>query len=290
MCYQVAGERLIDAINSDPRGKLTRVRRALFWYSILPQLLLSDSGRRRNAATKEVLRRCSLFLSGGVSELLRDLEEAHDNFAARGRRKPKPESAEKRTRDASKMIQSRIPHSISRATNLMLGHGRASIDDPETLQQMKDKHPPGRGRFDPFPPPSDDSDSPDLSLTPRLVRQIDPMVGTGPRGLKGSHLLALHDAEIHLKDSTTGTPLDTLQKLGEAALSGEVPWIVAAICEGLLTPLRKKPTGNDARPVVAEGVDSSTWSKACAKSLAPAVRDQVSPQQLAVAVPAAKKS
>ena len=37
--------------------------------------------------------------------------------------------------------------------------------------------------------------------------------------------------------------------------------------------------------MVAECVDSSTWSKACAKSLAPAVRDQVSPQQLAVAVP-----
>ena len=48
--------------------------------------------------------------------------------------------------------------------------------------------------------------------------------------------------------------------------------------------MKKKATGNDARPVVAESLDSSTWAKSCAKVTAPAVCEQVRPQQLAVGV------
>ena len=95
----------------------------------------------------------------------------------------------------------------------------------------------------PYVQPTDDSDLVDLSLTRNLVKQIDPVVGTGPRDLNGGHLLALHDVDIHIEGSNNGTPLDALQRLGDAVYSGELPWIMAALNEGILTPLLKTAIG-----------------------------------------------
>ena len=133
---------------------------------VLPQIMLPDSGKRGQAAARDVLRRCSVFLSGHHGELLRDLETSHDAFASKGRRKPKPGSPETRAEEASKMIRrSHMLHSVSRAKSRMLGFGWASVDDPTILQHMRDKHPPGRGFFDPYVQPTGDSDLVGLSLT-----------------------------------------------------------------------------------------------------------------------------
>jgi len=75
-----------------------------------------------------------------------------------------------------------------------------------------------------------------------------------------------------------------MQKLGEIIYAGRFPWVTAALTESLLTALRKKPTGPDARPVCAESADTSCWAKAASRSAVDSVRKHVSPQQLAVGV------
>ena len=51
-----------------------------------------------------------------------------------------------------------------------------------------------------------------------------------------------------------------------------------------MTPLCKKATGPDARPVCAESADTSCWAKAASRSAVESVRSHVSPQELAVGV------
>jgi hypothetical protein len=72
--------------------------------------------------------------------------------------------------------------------------------------------------------------------------------------------------------------------LGEVIYSGRIPFVTAALTESLLTALRKKPTGPDARPVCAESADASCWAKAASRLVVDSVREHVSPQQLAVGV------
>ena len=105
---------------------------------------------------------------------------------------------------------------------------------------MRDKHPPGRGNLVPYVQQAGDSGVVGLSFTRRLVRHIDTVVGTGPRGLHGGHLLALHDTDIHFKGSDNGAPLGAFRKPGEAVDSGEAPRVVAPLSVGMLTPLLLK--------------------------------------------------
>ena len=137
------------------------------------------------------------------------------------------------------MVRTGVPHGVSRGISLILGHGRASADDPETPQQMRDKYPHGRGAFTPHAPDANGLDLPNLSRARNLVKKIDPMVGTGPRGFHGGHLLALQIPEPNFENSARGTPLDSFQALGEAVFFGDIPWVVAALGECLFTPLKK---------------------------------------------------
>ena len=81
-----------------------------------------------------------------------------------------------------------------------------------------------------------------------------------------------------------GPALSIFTELGTMILENTCPWVTLALYGTLLTPLNKKATGNDARPVSAEDRDCATWHKAAQRALNSAVRDMVTPQQLAVAV------
>jgi len=140
---------------------------------------------------------------------------------------------------------------MDKAVNLVLGHGRATCDNPETLEQMRSKHPEGRGTWDKLPTPvsREEKSWHRFDSFSSIVKSSDPTKGVGPRGLRNHHLMALHDAEIHIAGSSSrDTPLVTIQKLGETIYAGRVPWVTAALTESQLTPLRKKATGPDARP------------------------------------------
>jgi len=288
LCLQKAAQTLADTLESPAEGLLPRLRRALFWYAALPQLLLRDvRGKKKLRKANEISERCGSFLEGRYSQLLQSWRTDRTKVLSKSKRSERPDTDILRLEQAIKKIQRNEPHCISKAVNLVLGHGRIGCDNPETLEQMKSKHPEGRGDWPKFPTPvsKEEKSWHHFDAFPSIVKSSDPTKGVGPRGLHMHHLMVLDDAEIHISSSNSRpTPLATLQKLGEIIYAGRIPWVTAALTESLLTALRKKPTGHDARPVCAESADTSCWAKAASRSVVDSVRSHVSPQQLAVGV------
>ena len=85
-------------------------------------------------------------------------------------------------------------------------------------------------------------------------------------------------------DTNSGATLRLLNDFGTAIISAECPWVSLGLGTNLLTPLLKKATGTDARPVSAKDIDISTFLKAAQRSVNSPTRNQVAPQQLAVGV------
>ena len=154
LCLQKAAKTLDDTLNSPPEGLSLRLRRAVFWYAALPQILLRDvRGKTRLRKSSEISERCGLFLMGRYSQLLQSWRSDRAKLLSKGKRSERPDTELRRLEQAVKKIQRNEPHCISKAVNLVLGHGRATCDNPETLEQMRSKHPEGRGTWDKLPTP-----------------------------------------------------------------------------------------------------------------------------------------
>jgi len=145
---------LADTLESPAEGLLPRLRRALYWYAVLPQLLLRDvRGKKKLRKANEISERCGLFLEGRYGELLQSWRTDRTKVLSKSKRSERPDTEILRLEQAIKKIQRNEPHCISKAVNLVLGHGKTGCDNLETLEQMKSKHPEGRGDWPKLPTP-----------------------------------------------------------------------------------------------------------------------------------------
>jgi hypothetical protein len=83
-----------------------------------------------------------------------------------------------------------------------------------------------------------------------------------------------------------GAGVQPFRKLGELVLGDVCPWVSRELAANMFTPLMKKATGNDARPVSAKDCDYAVWMKSIHRTVFKSVSQNVRPQQLGVVVPA----
>jgi len=143
LCLQKAAQTLADTLESPAEGLLPRLRRALFWYAVLPQLLLRDvRGKKKLRKANEISERCGLFLEDRYSQLLQSWRTDRNKVLSKSKRSERPDTEILRLEQAIKKIQRNEPHCISKAVNLVLGHGRTG------------KYPEGRGDWPKLPTPA----------------------------------------------------------------------------------------------------------------------------------------
>ena len=163
------------------------------------------------------------------------------------------------------------------------GHGLTTCDNPSVHQQMLDKHPQSSGIWPPHTRAQDNSDEIIIKGTAIIMDATDPEIGTGPRGLHANHVHCLNRSR-NLDPTNTNSSLLIFEKLGARVVGNSCPWVSCALAGSLLTPIHKKATGFDARPVAAGDRDYATWVQAAQRELTSTIRDQVQPQQLAVGI------
>ena len=140
LCLQKAAQTLADTLESPAEGLLPRLRRALFWYAVLPQLLLRDvRGKKKLRKANEISERCGSFLEGRYSQLLQSWRTDRTKVLSKSKRSERPDTDILRLEQAIKKIQRNEPHCISKAVNLVLGHGRIGCDNPETLARANEE-------------------------------------------------------------------------------------------------------------------------------------------------------
>jgi hypothetical protein len=280
--YALAANRLASAINSSARGRLVKVRRATWWYAALPALILRTTTMNSLKASKTILSRCIQFTNGDYGALINSWDSDYAKAISKPRSQRK-DSAEKRLANTIDMIKKNRPHGISRATNMITGHGVTSCDNPNIREQMIKKHPLSTGSWEPHSVAADGSEDISLDGVGEILDATDYDVGVGPRGIKGHHVYCLNRALNPLANDE-GPAINAVTDLGVIILSNACPWVTLALYGTLLTPLNKKAIGDDARPVAAEDRDCATWHKAAQRAQNTTVCKLVAPQQLAVAV------
>jgi hypothetical protein len=159
--YALAAMRLASAINSSAKGRLAKVRRATWWYAALPALLLRSTTTKSSKTSKAILSRCTQFTNGDYGVLINSWDSDYTKAISKPRSQRK-DTTEKRIATAIDMIKKNRPHGISRATNLIAGHGVTSCDNPKISEQMIKKHPISSGSREPHVVAADGSD--DISL------------------------------------------------------------------------------------------------------------------------------
>ena len=120
-----------------------------------------------------------------------------------------------------------------------------------------------------------------------VVMKTKALTGVGPRGLRPGHIKGLFRGSF--SDPEAKQARESFEELGLLYLDGGMPcWLRCALTSGLLTPLVKKLPEHgeapDARPTNAPDIDVSIWWKTLQRSVNPAVRKLLTPQQLGVAV------
>ena len=107
---QKAAQTLADTLESPAEGLLPRLRRALFWYAVLPQLLLRDvRGKKKLRKANEISERCGLFLEGRYGELLQSWRTDRNKVLSKIKRSERPDTEILRLEQAIKKIQRNEP-------------------------------------------------------------------------------------------------------------------------------------------------------------------------------------
>jgi hypothetical protein len=116
----------------------------------------------------------------------------------------------------------------------------------------KHPHPMSNETWAPHERSADDSDDIVFTNLPELMDRLDPYVGVGPRGFHAHHIACLNRARMNTLDTVEGAEVQPFRKLGELVLGNVCPWVSQELAANMLTPLMKRATGNDARPVSAK--------------------------------------
>ena len=191
--YELAANRLVAASKSAPTGRRIRVRRATFWYAALPALLLRSGTQNSTRTRTKVLTRCNQFINGDYGALINAWDSDYTKAITTPRFKPR-DNEEKRTQRAVKIVKENNPHCISRVTNLILGHGATTCDNPNISLQMINKHPLSTGTWTPHVAEDNGSDDIQLAEVGKILDATDFDVGVGPRGLMGHHVYCISRA------------------------------------------------------------------------------------------------
>ena len=221
--YSLAANRLASAINSSARGRLNKVRRATWWYAALPALLLRSTTTNSSKTAKAILSRCIQFITGDYGALINSWDSDYVKATSKLKSHRK-DSTEKRIAQAIGMIKSNRPHGISRATNMILGHGVTSCDNININEQMIKKHPLSSGTWEPHVVAADGSDDIVLTGVGNILDKTDYDVGTGPRGLKGHHVYCLNRA-LNPMANEEGPAINAFTELGIIILGNACPWV-----------------------------------------------------------------
>ena len=258
-----------------------RIRRALFWYAVLPQLILRNTNQNIERTSKILTQRCNQFLNHEFGILLNRWEHDRKKALAR-KRKQIIQDPDTRLKVAVKMIKSSEPKCIQRAVSIILSYGVGSCDRPEIKDQMISKFPRSDDTWLPHIPAGDGSDDIQLKGISDLLDKQDFYVGTGPRGLHAHHLHLIRRAVTTSELELNGTEI--FERLGTLILSNKVPWVTLALSGALLSPLFKKSEGSDCRPALPQDRDFCNWCQGAQRQYTDLTREQVAPQQVAVGV------
>jgi hypothetical protein len=281
--FNIVIQNLLDAINSEGPGRTKRIGTAARWYLGLPQIMLRDPNRKGHRDTGVLDARLSQFLAGDYSGLLLEWERA----SIRARQKAKPLKQDSEPRRLSQCLDSFNKGLIGRGLCFLEGFGRAPADNPSVVAQMREKHPQRGESLGPLEPRPTESPPANLDGMKDVVMKTRALVGVGPRGLRPGHIKGLFKGCF--SDSDARQARNSFEELGLLYLDGGMPrWLCRALTSGLLTPLVKKLPEHgeapDARPTNAPDIDVSVWWKTLQRSVNPAVRKVLTPQQLGVAV------
>ena len=128
----------------------------------------------------------------------------------------------------------------------------------------------------------------DLTGLETVLKETDPNIGVGPRGLRPNFLHVLYNGNFTHPEAKNAR--DNLELIGTKYLTGGFsPWFRRILGGGLLTPLNKVSpdagTTPDQRPVRSEDSDTSAYCRALAREMAGPVKDAVIPQQLGIQIP-----
>jgi hypothetical protein len=129
-----------------------------------------------------------------------------------------------------------------------------SCDTTAINDQMLAKYPRPKSdeAWTPHEWPADDSEEIVLAIFPELMDRLYPYVGVGPRGVHAHYITCLNRARTNDLATEKGAGVQPFRKLGELVLGNACPWISRELAANMLTPLMKKATGNNARPVSAK--------------------------------------
>ena len=120
--------------------------RALKWWFLIPHALLRKAGRGGKAGMGQIKKRFDCIAkenyAGLLTLLIHDKEAAKNKEERRKNRGLPEEDSDKKTRQAVSLISRGF---ISKASNRMISHGVASLDDPRSKAALQSKY-PSRGK------------------------------------------------------------------------------------------------------------------------------------------------
>jgi hypothetical protein len=235
---------LIAALNApiDEPGRVLRIGTALRWYVGLPQLFLRSPHRTYDRTVRILERTMDQFLAGDYATVISTWYKQRSACLLRDRKRKNPREP---LADALKILNSGHRRSISRSIGVLEGNGVTSCDNPAVRQQMLQKHPQstiGRGEEGPAVR-ADQMDAIDLESLTAVVKDLDPLVGVGPRGFKADYLMKIFIGRMANKEAADAAK--HFHQLGQMYLnarSGMDGWVRATLGAGLLTPLHKSMT------------------------------------------------
>ena len=118
------------------------LNRSLKWWFLIPQALLRKAGRGGKAGMGQIKKRFDCVLKenygGLITMLLQDKDILKVKDERRKNRGTPEDDSDKKTRQAVSLISKGF---ISKATNRMISHGVASLEDPRSKAVLQSKYP-----------------------------------------------------------------------------------------------------------------------------------------------------
>ena len=255
--------------------------RALRWLGFLPQALQRKPTRGGKVGRAQVAHRYNCVTEGDWATLVDNWEKDLSRLS-KSQKRTKPDDddyqSDRKRREVLGLITT---GQVSKATDRVVSHGVADVQDSSVLDQLKAKFPIRRNSL----PISVPKVSPIDSFTGlrQSLLALEPGKSPGSGGMRPEYLVAL-------SERMEEEELRLLEEFGLAYTAGQLPgWFYRLWLSTQTVPVYKTPLQTDVRPLGVRNQLVRSFHKEVVIQSKPEIREFLEPEQLGLSQGGAAK-